>query len=1808
MSARASRSSAAAAAAAAEAATAETPRGKQTRGSAAAKDTNGAASAGSHKKPAAASSSSPASAHTPSRREAFAAKVAAVAAASSPPAAAASKSSSSGRASTAAASSARGSAAALPTRSPTRGAALVTNPDELDDDPMGGGGGGAAASASSSARKGRGQNSNPFAAAATPATGKSAAIKRLAATLKAAHAAHAADSNRCTECAGARSRNGDCINPNCSSNPAFMPPFKRGPDGQMRCTAYPCSWVPLPTGPDGALECHGPRCDSDSAKRRRDREARAEAEERKRNPPPPPMPTPVAKAPKTKPAAAASARSSKAAGGTTSSSSSSASESSSSSSDSDDSSIKPTASKRGRHRKQIASYLDPLDRDNSDDEDFVGSKTKRGSAAASSPSPSKPPPPPKVDVRDTDLSRAIAASLAAAAPEEVAFVASVRTLNTPATLYDEQLLTDPRHRDTLVTASYVVNPEHAVPAGYRSVEEAKAAEQAAEEGMSDAPQEEKQSSASRRASKSAAAAAAAAPPLPLPILHPASGFASACSSESSQDLQQRAAAFDTVWTSIQRSLQDAITSQEMVVFRNVIQFATESFADLGQADTTTAAVSGDAVTAVTEGAAAAGGSAQSVGIRGNLSLSSVSYNYLATHYVHPSASADVAMGSSSPSAAASASQRLPSSHALPVALVHASTNHEDHPLLMAGLKQTIDSIDQARRASARSIRRSRRGRRTAATQAFLDRKLSGAPVVQYRGIREAKNLGMLLSEDEDDDEDSGEDEEESHDATTAAVDVDGAGNSGAASAAASSGAQGKHPQQSSAHFAPFPTPLPFVVTLPSNPASLSALFHSLHASLLSSYPSPRSLSSGSGAAAGAKGSKRDEKKKEDVEFVIAALAQWMQEHREEQRLKYEQWKDRRDKWRASQNNGGTAVASVPEQKDHAAERDDVPVPMDLDSEDESSRQSKSNKKHKKNPATATNKKQKGAAPPSTTAATAGAAGAMEGAAASFAPASVVPVRYPPHLPIPPSSTAAGSSERTPSSIYPRLLLLFPSFCTFPRSILLDFLTLLTEHPTLSAWDEIFPFVLVWPLSGSGDAVRAMVGGELTRRLWPGVFRLPSASAIMASLVARLFQHRATASSGAGDDDTSAGSSGFGSARSMLPHRSSVGGELCCPFTLGPGPMRFLLESFRDEHTSVGRSLAVIKFALMDLMDAQGGEYYQREMQRRDAILPAGGASAGASSSSAVAAAAASSSSFSDAAPPLARVGPAMSCSLSGSYLRAWMRQLSRASRIAHLASAAGAAARARASTAGIDVALLLQRPDPIVAWAQGLRLSQLRELAALPSMASLALGPLSESDGSAARFRSRLPELALALDAQRLGLYAAAGILLQLAQAVGFFGGVAALAATTAKENAATVAEEESGISEQTTLWMHVLSNPVFLPAVPTSAAAAATTPILRLHPASTALFSRSSAGARNALTGLRVPASLDALLLASEHPDALRKILDTGLAKQITSMEAQRSALKLRDAAARSDGSESPAVRVLSAAIATWKEQLEMLRSGADETPASAAAAPAAAPARAPVSGPASRIAKLHAASGITAALSRGLRASSAAMLALHRFSQTLLRPLSAVPLGELITYDRPFRLRAAFAPQQEAAVYRALVSPEMYLGEGIDLNVPAQLRRPAMPASSSSSSAAASKSLFSALSSGSGSLIDSRSPDISVAFDGLARTNGVFVNLKDWFDAFKAVLRDHRDAEPVPAAARDSKGKKGVKRSRGAAADSSAGGASASSAAAAAVVPVDPLADSSLQVRFLSCLATLANLGYIKPTNRRVDHVLKLALQRPY
>jgi hypothetical protein len=336
-----------------------------------------------------------------------------------------------------------------------------------------------------------------------------------------------------------------------------------------------------------------------------------------------------------------------------------------------------------------------------------------------------------------------------------------------------------------------------------------------------------------------------------------------------------------------------------------------------------------------------------------------------------------------------------------------------------------------------------------------------------------------------------------------------------------------------------------------------------------------------------------------------------------------------------------------------------------------------------------------------------------------------------------------------------------------------------------------------------------------------------------------------------------------------------------------------------------------------------------------------------------------------------------------------------------------------------------------------------------------------------------------------------------------------------------------------------------------------------------------------------------------------------------VDEIAAQELAMRAEDAAVRGpDGGSSPATKVLQRALRNWKAQLDALKAASDPNNAAAAAAAAGGssavrPAPAAPRSANNRTAMLHAAAGITAALDRSKNSSAAALLSLLSFAATLLAPVRSRPLGELIAYERRHRLRALFDPQTEAAVFRALTQSEKYLGADADLRVPPSMRA-AGPGSS-------------ALSSSSFSLLSSSrcSPDVCVAFDIFSRVNGLFVNLRDWFDAFKAAMRDsHGQGEggtgAAAAAASPPPTKRGVaKRSRGGNSNqpSGASAASATSAADAASASAaqspssaDPLIDSSLQVRFLVCLTTLANLGYIKPTNRRVDHVYKLTMHRPF
>jgi hypothetical protein len=132
-------------------------------------------------------------------------------------------------------------------------------------------------------------------------------------------------------------------------------------------------------------------------------------------------------------------------------------------------------------------------------------------------------------------------------------------------------------------------------------------------------------------------------------------------------------------------------------------------------------------------------------------------------------------------------------------------------------------------------------------------------------------------------------------------------------------------------------------------------------------------------------------------------------------------------------------------------------------------------------------------------------------------------------------------------------------------------------------------------------------------------------------------------------------------------------------------------------------------------------------------------------------------------------------------------------------------------------------------------------------------------------------------------------------------------------------------------------------------------------------------------------------------------------------------------------------------------------------------------------------------------------------------------------------------------------------------------------------------------------------GGLSSPSQDDMVVSFGIFQSLNGVLVSLADWFHAFKQAMRpsDRRGEEGAKMYTRKSAQQKGFGKTR---VHASVQPSSASSAAAVASSVDSPLSDAALQVRFLTCLTTLANLGYLKSTHRRVDHMLKLTLHRPY
>jgi hypothetical protein len=579
------------------------------------------------------------------------------------------------------------------------------------------------------------------------------------------------------------------------------------------------------------------------------------------------------------------------------------------------------------------------------------------------------------------------------------------------------------------------------------------------------------------------------------------------------------------------------------------------------------------------------------------------------------------------------------------------------------------------------------------------------------------------------------------------------------------------------------------------------------------------------------------------------------------------------------------------------------------------------------------------------------------------------------------------------------------------------------------------------------------------------------------------------------------------------------------------------------------------------------------------------------------------------------------CPLSASFFRAWFRQAKRASRIAAVGCSS---ATTRTAAASAELERILGWEDPLDRWVADLTPVELRLLARLPSVredsaaAATAAAGVAVASGDA--FRTQLRPWLLELDAHRLTQWRAAQVLLRLCQQVGVFSLPSATAA------------HEHGLTRDMEVWLHTLSHPVFASRadkVASSAGGASQQPI-QLHPSS-----------RRRFCGARVDQSLDVMLASYAHsePNKLHEMLKGALGEHIKQMRAQLAEREAQDASARDiDASSSPATLVLRRALERWEGLLNWTASAAEVHsflgggPGGVSSSGAAASSSSKK--PAGRGQALV---GLTANVGEKKLLAGSVLAHVHRFCSLLLTPLRSMPLGELIVYDKRASLVKAFDPQAEAAVHRALAQPELYLDSQALLDLPVAWRARVQQARERAAATAAASNggglLGLSLSSfGTGadaaagaSLFHSAhlAPDVCVAFDIFARVNGLFVNLRDWFDAFKAAMRGGASAAAAPTtteeeekepatpsgrkkvAARKAKHHSGA--SAAAASSSSANGAAAGETGSAAAPPaLDPLSDTALQARFVQCLSTLTSLGYSKITNRRIDHVCKLTMHR--
>ncbi|KAI9203629.1 origin recognition complex subunit 3 N-terminus-domain-containing protein [Polychytrium aggregatum] len=156
--------------------------------------------------------------------------------------------------------------------------------------------------------------------------------------------------------------------------------------------------------------------------------------------------------------------------------------------------------------------------------------------------------------------------------------------------------------------------------------------------------------------------------------------------------------------------------------------------------------------------------------------------------------------------------------------------------------------------------------------------------------------------------------------------------------------------------------------------------------------------------------------------------------------------------------------------------------------------------------------------------------------------------------------------------------------------------------------------------------------------------------------------------------------------------------------------------------------------------------------------------------------------------------------------------------------------------------------------------------------------------------------------------------------------------------------------------------------------------------------------------------------------------------------------------------------------------------------------------------------------------------------------FSQTL-KPPSSIPLYEIVYHMHPGRIEKAFHPFPRATIQTALNHSDYYLEFGVDVSAPeTEASDRGKPTNVSMAS------------------------DTSIAYK-LYLECGRLINLYDWYLAFGAILEQH------------------------------------ASSGTTAVLSGDPqLSQSEVHARFIKAITELQFMGFIRPTNKKVDHVTRL------